>query len=245
MAKSTKLRKGDLVTVRWRDVNGAFDAAEIRIINIFKSNVPAVDNGQIWLPLETLRKMMQMPDEATILIVSNNIVNPPAAEHWKFKSQKYLLSEITEIIRSKSIGGSILYVILLFLAMLAIFDTQVLSIFKRQKEIGMHMALGMTRGQVIRLFTVEGAMHGLLAAIVAAIYGIPLLYLQAKYGISMPEGTDDYGLAIAQKIFPTYSIGLIIGTTLLVLIISTVVSYLPTRKIAKMKPRDAIKGKAL
>jgi putative ABC transport system permease protein len=59
----------------------------------------------------------------------------------------------------------------------------------------------------------------------------------------MPEGTDSFGLAIAQKIDPAYSLGLIITTILLVLFITTIVSYLPARKIAKMKPTDAIRGK--
>ncbi|MEJ2542998.1 MAG: FtsX-like permease family protein [Calditrichaceae bacterium] len=138
-----------------------------------------------------------------------------------------------------------MYIILLLLAMLAIFDTQVLSIFRRQREIGTHMALGMTRGQVIRLFTVEGAMHGILAAIVAAIYGIPFLYWQSVVGLSMPEGTDDMGMAVAEKILPAYSVGLVISTTLIVLIVVTIVSFLPTRRIAKMNPTEAIKGKVI
>ena len=58
-----------------------------------------------------------------------------------------------------------LWAILLMLAMLAVFDTQVLSIFRRQKEIGTYIALGMTRKQVVTLFTLEGAMHAVLAAI--------------------------------------------------------------------------------
>ena len=245
MAKNIKLKTGDFVTVRWRDVNGVFDAAEIQIVGIFKNNVPAVDNGQIWLPLEKLRTMMQMPDEATIIVASQEITDPKAVDGWDFKDQDFLLSEITEIIRTKQIGGSIMYIILMLLAMLAIFDTQVLSIFRRQKEIGTHMALGMTRGQVIRFFTVEGAMYGILAAIVAAIYGIPFLYWQSVIGITMPEGTDDYGMAVAEKIIPVYSVGLVITTTLIVLIVVTIVSFLPTRKIAKMNPTDAIRGKVV
>ncbi len=33
----------------------------------------------------------------------------------------------------------------------------------------------MTRSKIIQLFTLEGAMHAVLAAVVAAIYGFPLL----------------------------------------------------------------------
>ena len=95
------------------------------------------------------------------------------------------------------------------MAMLAVFDTQVLSIFRRQKEIGTYVALGMTRGQVVKLFTIEGAMHSVLAALVAAVYGIPLLALQAIRGISIPVESKDFGIAMAAKLYPVYSLALI------------------------------------
>ena len=50
-------------------------------------------------------------------------------------------------------------------------------------------------------------------------------------------------MAIAEKIFPSYGIGLVLGTILIVMTAVTIVSYLPTRKIAKMEPTDAIRGK--
>ena len=40
-----------------------------------------------------------------------------------------------------------------------------------------------------------------------------------------------------------YTAGLVIATTLLVLIVTTIVSFLPTRKIAKLEPTDALRGK--
>jgi ABC-type lipoprotein release transport system permease subunit len=187
--------------------------------------------------------MTRMPNEATIVVADKDRALSGPFPGWRFKGHDFLLEEIEKTIRFKSIGGSIMYVILMSLALLAIFDTQILSIFRRQREIGTHMALGMTRGHVVGLFTLEGAMHGVLAAVVAAIYGIPLLTLQAVKGFSMPEGTDDYGLAIAEKIFPVYSVGLVLGTVVIVLITTTIVSFIPARKIATMKPTDAIRGK--
>jgi ABC-type antimicrobial peptide transport system permease subunit len=127
--------------------------------------------------------------------------------------------------------------------MLAIFDTQVLSIFRRQKEIGTYIALGMTRSQVVGLFTIEGSLNSLLAALLAAVYGIPLLALQASRGLSFVGASKDYGLVVADKIFPVYSIGLVATTIILIMITTTIVSYLPSRKIAKMKPTEALRGK--
>ena len=243
MAESNKLQVGDYFTIRWRDANGTFDAADAKVVDIFHTNVPIVDQGKIWLSLEQLQKMLQTPNEATMLITENNSVEKEEISGWVFRGHDYLLKEMDNLIKMKSVGGSIFYGILLALALLAIFDTQILSIFRRQKEIGTEIALGMTRWQVVRLFTVEGAMYSVFAAILAAIYGIPLLTWQAKVGLAMPEGADDYGLPIAKSIFPSYSIGLVIGTVLTIFIATVIVSYLPAKKISKMNPTDAIKGK--
>jgi len=105
------------------------------------------------------------------------------------------------------------------------------------------MAMGMTRGQVVRLFTVEGAMHSTLAAVLGAIPGIPFLIWMGKVGFAMPAGSDSLGMAISETIYPVYSIGLIISVMLIVIVTTTIVSYLPSRKISKMNPTEAIKGK--
>jgi len=242
-AQTFKLNVGDYVTVRWRDVNGTFDAKEAQVVHIFKTNVPPIDMGVVWVPLDRLQEMMQMEDEATILVTSQESGSIGSIVDWVFKDHYYLLTEIREMIEMKQVGGRVMFLILMALAMLAIFDTQVLSIFRRQKEIGTHIALGMTQRQVVMLFTIEGAMHSVLAAILAAIYGIPLLYWQSLKGWSMPEGTDSWGMTIAETIYPVYTFSLVVGTTLVVLITTTIVSFIPSKRISKMNPTDAIRGK--
>lgn len=243
MAKSSKLKEGDVTIIRWRDENGTFDAAEVIIAKIFNCNVPNVDAGQMWIAMDDLYNMLQVKNEATLFVLSDEYKGSIEFEGWEHKSFDFLMAEVDEMIKMKKIGGSVFYFILILLAMLAIFDTQVLSIFRRQKEIGTYIAMGMTRTQVVSLFTVEGAMHAILAVIAGAVYGVPFLMWQLRIGFTMPAGTDEMGIAIAEKIFPVYGLGLIISTVLLVLIITIIVSYLPARKISQMKPTDAIKGK--
>ena len=127
--------------------------------------------------------------------------------------------------------------------MLAIFDTQVLSIFRRQKEIGTYIALGYTRQQVVGLFTVEGTMHAVLAAILATVYGLPFLLWQAKVGWTMPMDTSQFGMAIAQTLFPVYTVSLVVATVLIITLTTAIVSYWPSRRIAKMNPTEALRGK--
>jgi putative ABC transport system permease protein len=241
MAESAKLNEGDRVLVRWRDKNGTFDAREIQIAAVFRCDVPVVDKGQIYLRLDVLQKMMGVENEATILVAGEKF-NNHEINGWIFRDTGYLLADMDKIIQAKKAGGVIIQGLLLIIALLAIFDTQVLSIFRRQKEIGTYIAMGMTRTQVVGIFTVEGAAHSLLATIFGALYGIPLFMLIDKAGISM-KAAQVSDLPITEKIYPYYSFQLIVYTVILVIITATVVSYLPARKISKMKPTEALKGK--
>lgn len=243
MANNTKLDKGDRVTLRWRDANGTFDAAEIVIVDIFSSNVPAAEMAQLYIPLDRLEALTLLEDHATILTFRDPEAPRPELKGWTLKPKEVLTKQVDDLIKTKSIGQTVLFAILLLLAMLAIFDTQVLSIFRRQKEIGTYIALGYTRREVVGLFTIEGTMHAALAAIAATIYGLPFLYWQAKAGWTLPMDASEFGMAMAQTLYPVYTLGLIVSTVLLVLLTTAVVSYLPSRKIAKMNPTEALRGK--
>lgn len=242
MADAAKLKKGDEILLRWRDKGGTFDAAKITIVDIFETNVPTVDAGQLWIPIGKLWEMTGLENHATLFIV-NEKFQYQETSNWKFLSQENLLSDLNEIIAMKKMSGSIMYLLLLAIALLAIFDTQVLSVFRRQKEIGTYISLGMTRTQVVGLFTVEGSMYSLFAMLVGCIIGIPLFSYLAEIGIGIPAASRDMGVPMADRIFPVFGIQLILGTIFLVVIAATIVSFLPARRIAKMNPVLALKGK--
>ena len=244
MARDTGLKVGDLATVRWRDARGTFDAQEVRIAQVMTTTVQTVDSGQLWLPLDRLRRMARMEGEATWIVLGTDTSAPGTIAGWEFKDTDFLLSDLRAMVRAKRIGGSVAYLMLLFLAMLAILDTQILSIFHRRKEIGTLMALGVTRGAVIRMFTMEGAFNAVLAALAGAVYGIPLLAYAARIGLPLPAAMDQAGISLGERIYPAYGAALVVGTTALVLVVTTIVSYLPTRRIARLKPTDALRGQA-
>jgi len=243
MAKKNSLQVGDYLTIRWRDVNGTFDAADGEIIAIMNTNVPTMDMGQLWVPLKRLREMSGLENEATMVVVDQAKREHADLPGWRFKDHDFLLKDINDVIKSKRVGSAIMYAILLFLSMLAIFDTQILSIFRRRKEIGTLMALGMVRTKVIALFTLEGMLHGILGIAIAALYGIPVLIITGKLGIPMPSTAEEYGFALPTRLFPIYSAWLVGVTVFIVMLTVTIVSYLPSRKISGLKPTEALKGK--
>lgn len=244
-AETSKLFIGDDLLIRWRNRHGMYDAAELKIIHIFDSNVPTIDVGQIWIPLADLQKMTGYENEATILIAGDGFDKTSSLAGFIFKSEDDLLANLREIMKTEQVGNSFFYLLLMCIALLALFDTQVLSIFRRQKEIGTYIALGMTRFKVMKLFTIEGTMYSLFALLLSAIYGTPILWYFQKIGIGMPEMTDDMGIAMASRMYPEYSLFLVVSTTVLMVIAATIVSYMPARKITKIDVINALKGKVL
>lgn len=241
-AAATGLGVGDEVTVQWRDAAGAFDARDGRIVAIMNTSVMTVDVGQVWLPLATLRQLVGLPNEATIVTVAKGTDRPPSVAGWVFRPLDYLLADLRLMVKSKTVGQTIMFTVLFLLAMLAIFDTQVLSVFRRRREIGMLVALGMTKTKVILLFTLEGALHSILAALLGLSYGAPLFWYLSRYGFGLPGG-ESWGYALGDRLYPVFGAGLILGTTLLVFVTTTFVAWLPTRRIAKLKPTDALAGR--
>jgi ABC-type lipoprotein release transport system permease subunit len=243
-AKAAGLTAEDTITLRWREPGGAFNALDATIVHVMQTTLAAIDSNQAWLPLDRLQEMARLPGEATLVTLAPGTPPPTAPPGWVFRDPDFLLRDLRELVKTKGAGRIVLLVIFLSLGMLAIFDTQVLAIFRRRREIGTLVALGFTRGQVVRLFTLEGALHGVLAVLLGAAWGLPLLWLQARTGFAVPPGTEDMGISIGERIYPAYGAGYILGVALLSLAVTTVVSLLPTRRIARLKPSDVLRGRS-
>ncbi|MCT4622913.1 MAG: hypothetical protein N4A46_04760, partial [Schleiferiaceae bacterium] len=123
MAESANLKVGDEVLMRWRDANGTYDAASVTVVNIFDCNVSTVDNGQLWMDIDKLWQLTQLQGSATYYIAGN--AEKVEASDWTYLSQGELLADLDEMISMKKVSSSIMYGLLLAIALLAIFDTQV------------------------------------------------------------------------------------------------------------------------
>ena len=245
MANDTKLNVGDSFTIRWLDVNRTYDADEGTVVHIMDTENFKLDIGHIWIPLEKAQTMLAMAEEATYVTYEKGLPAVQDKGDWISRDINYLVQDMEAIIEADKPGAQIMYMILLALAAMGIFNAQVLSIFRRGKEIGPLMALGMSRPRVVGLFTLEGGLNAMLAAMATLIFFGPVLWYFGVYGIPLPIDYTEMGMIVAKRLIPVYTMGLVVSTTILVSIIVLVVSYIPSRRIARMKPTDALRGKAV
>jgi len=245
MANDAKLEVGDAFTIRWLDANRTYDADEGTVVHIMDTENFKLDMGHIWIPLEKAQTMLAMEDEATYVTYAEKLSIVENKGDWILRDVKYLIRDMEALIEADEPNAAIMYIILLCFAGMGIFNAQVLSIFRRGKEIGTLMALGMTRSRVVGLFTLEGGLNALLAGIMTVIFFGPLLWYFGVNGIWLGVDYSDgsMGLIVEKYLIPVYSVGLVVTTTIVVSIIVLIVSYLPSRRIARMNPTDALRGK--
>ena len=245
MASDTKLEVGDVFTIRWLDADRTYDANEGTVVHIMDTENFKLDMGHIWIPLNKAQAMLAMEGEATYVTYEKGVSPVQNKGDWIPRDINYLVQDMEAIIEADKPGAQVMYMVLLALAAMGIFNAQVLSIFRRGKEIGTLMAIGMTRSRVVGLFTLEGGLNAVLSAVVTLIVFGPILWYFGVYGIPLPIDYSEMGMIVAKRLIPVYTIGLVVSTTILVSIIVLIVSYIPSRRIARMKPTDALRGKVV
>ena len=243
MANNAGLEIGDSFTIRWLDIDQTYDANEGTVVHIMDTENFKLDIGHIWVPIRKSQEMLATEGEATYVTYQKDEQRVDRTGEWVHRDVNYLIQDIDAAIEADRPGVQIMFTILLSLAAMGIFNAQVLSIFRRGKEIGTLMALGMTRSKVVGLFTLEGGINAILAAALTVFPFGTILWWTAKHGIPMPLDYTEMGIMVAKRLIPIFSVGLIFSTTILIFTVVLLVSYLPSRRITKMKPTEALRGK--
>jgi ABC-type lipoprotein release transport system permease subunit len=241
MAKQANLQKGDVIMLRFRDRHGMNNAIEASIDSIMHVPLQSVDVGQIWVDLEHLQELTDMEDQASMLVIDDPLDSE--IDSWEYQGMDVMFADLAAWKAQEMTGGYMMMAIFLGLAVLAVFDTQILSIFRRKKEIGTLVALGMRQHEVLGLFTLEGMLIGVFSMLIGSAVGIPMLLYFQKTGINLGNTMEGLGLNIMNVLYPECSWNIIWTVSITVLLVVAVVSFLAAKRIAKMNIVQVLKGK--
>jgi len=241
MAKKAHLKKHNTLTLKWRDKSGAVDAKDIIIVDVVDILNPRVDDGVIWLRLDHLRAMTDREGEVSWVAVRNDI-GPVAGS--KFQPVELLMADLLALLRQDRMNSKILWAILMTLVCISVFNTQMLNIFKRQKEIGTLMALGMDSTRIVRTFTLEGGFAAVWALLIAVFLGLPFFIWFQGIGFDVSHLSEST-LPIRETIYPAYQPAEIIYSLIIVFVLIVISAWLPVKKITRLDPTLALRGRAI
>ena len=241
MARKAHLAKGDTVVLKWRDKNGVIDARDILIVDVGDIVNPRVDDGVVWLRLDHLQDMTGRKGEVSWVAVRQYL---GAVQGFEFQGIELLMADLLALLRQDRINSKILWGILMVLVCTSVFNTQILNIFKRQKEIGTLLALGMEPQRVVKIFTLEGVLAALWAFLFAVIFGVPFFIWLQGVGFDVTHLSES-SFPIREIIYPDYQTREILVSVLIVLVLIIISAWIPVKKITRLDPTQALRGRAI
>lgn len=109
----------------------------------------------------------------------------------------------------------------------------VVSVIQRSKDIGILRAMGATRGQILRIFLLQGGLLGFAGSLGGSIVGAAALVYWHSVA-RQADGTELFPLIIAPSLF--------VATALLATLTGVAAAMAPALRASRLDPVEAIRG---
>ena len=106
------------------------------------------------------------------------------------------------------------------------------------------MALGMDSKRIVRIFTLEGALAAIWALLLAVILGVPFFIWYQGVGFDVTH-LSEASFPVRETIFPDYRPLEIFYSLTIVFLLVVLAAWLPVRKITRLDPTLALRGRAI
>jgi len=137
----------------------------------------------------------------------------------------------------------ILFFIFLLVASFLIINTVVMIIHERIKEIGMMGCLGMTRGEIVKVFFFESIFMAAIGAFAGVVVSGLITGILSQNPIRMGDlyGNTFSEMPMSQSIFMVFNFAILIRAWIMGVVIASLFTLIPSLKSAFVEPVEALR----
>ncbi|WED24192.1 ABC transporter permease [Vibrio sp. JC009] len=259
IASRLRLKTGSKVVLTFTNGEGEVTGAAFRVKGIFKTPSSAFDEGNVLVRIQDLQKVAGMDGvhEIALLLKGELAANSDArlkkvtAGLSNAASDKTLVRSWTQVqpllasmINTMAVSNAIMLGIFVLAMGFGIVNIMLMSVFERTQEIGVLMAVGMTRAKVFVLIILESFWLGVCGAGLGVAVCILLMSVLQVTGLSlgsMAEGLGAYG--VDTLLYPRVSAAEYQVVFISVVLASILAAVYPARQILKKSPAEAMAEK--
>jgi len=250
LARRLGKKVGDTLTIITRTAYDSPTGMNLIIKGISATGLGGIDRSVFYLPLKKAQALLDLADKATeIVVILKDRGRAPvlagAIRHQfpDLSVTPYQDNPILRYLVSVESLFMIFYFIILLVACSTIANTMLMVVFERQREIGMLKALGMGSGSVIAMLIIESGLIGLTGSVVGCLIGALFSYWLKFRGIDLTlfSSTASADMPFGPMVYFAPTPVIILTAFLLGLLASTVVAYLPVRRVTKLDPARALR----
>jgi ABC-type lipoprotein release transport system permease subunit len=247
---------GDTITLMGQGYHGTTAAGIYTVRGVVKLPAPDIDNILVYLPISEARNLYAAPGMATSAIISIKNTDDKAViqtrerlnlikggnqalRTWQ-EMNALLLNQMEADNRSGAIMIAILYLVIAF----GVFGTVLMMLAERRREFGMLVSIGMQKGKLAKVVSMEMLLIGFLGVAAGVIASLPIVFFGNARPLRLTGEIarmyEDYGFEpVMPMLLPdTYYLWQVV----VVLVILLLTVAFSVRKIFKMNVINALRA---
>jgi putative ABC transport system permease protein len=232
-----------------QDVEGEIIAGAFRVVGIYESGNGMFDEMNIYVQQDDLRALMHIETgvhEIAVSLTDHDLAEPLATKYQAaypdLQVQPWLDLAAGMRFMVEALDVYLYYIVgIILLALLfSILNTMLMAVLERMREIGVLMAVGMSKARIFLMIMLETVM----LTMIGGPFGLLLSYGFVTYfgeaGINL-GGAAYSDLGFAAIVYPYLDARSYLEVTMMVVVMAVIAAVYPARKALKLIPVEAIR----
>jgi len=258
LAKTLALRLDDRVVLTMSPRGSSRPtSAAFRVRGIFHTGISELDGFYVEIPLSEGQRLLGLGKAVTqvaVLIDQLDDADRVAASlrakladnpDVQVLTWKQGLRQLYEAILLDDLGMYLMMAIIFVIVAIGIFNTVLMSVVERTRELGVMMAIGTSAKRLFATVLVEALVLAVVSAVVGLALGLGIHLWVSSHGIDMAalygEDVEMAGIILKGKIYSKLSAYVVTKWTVIVIGIVLVSAIYPAWRASRLKPVEAMR----
>lgn len=161
------------------------------VIGLYESELAVYDNQIAFIHIETAQEIYEKPGQANVILVrledaerapeiAQKMTEPPAFDKIQMPMTTTWLethAPLFAALELEKIATVIIEALIILVAAFNIASTLIMTVMEKTRDIGTLRTLGSSRGNIMRIFMIQGSVIGLLGTFIGTALGLGLCWL--------------------------------------------------------------------
>ncbi|MEZ4361174.1 MAG: FtsX-like permease family protein [Kofleriaceae bacterium] len=258
LAKNLNLGLGDRVVLTASPRGGGNPASIAFLVRgVFQTGLAELDGFSVQIPIEDAQKLLDLGSSITEIalmlehaddvgaVVSAMRAAIPERTELEVLPWQEALAELHETIVLDDAGTYLMMAVVFVIVGIGIFNTVLMSVVERTRELGVMMAIGTATGRLFRLVMAEAAILAVIGCAVGLGIGLSFHSYLSTTGLDIQEMFGNKmsvaGLMLEGRMYSRLMGSSVAAWTVIIACIVLLSALYPAFRVSRLKPIEAMR----